>query len=66
MNVEYLSCGKVEALGYFEISHMKYNDRKVVTKRVGTSVLKIYFIWTVVEILEHVIGFQRLWDSGES
>ena len=44
MNVEYLSCGKVEALGYFEISHMKYNDRKVVTKRVGTSVLKIYFI----------------------
>ena len=55
-----LSCGKVEALGYFEISHMKYNDTKVVTKRVSTLVLEIYFIRTVVQILEHDIGFQRL------
>ena len=58
--MEMLSCGKVEALGYFEISHMKYNDTKVVTKRVSTLVLEIYFIRTVVQILEHVIGFQRL------
>ena len=61
-----LSCGKVEALGYFEILHMKYNDTKVVTKRVSTLVLEIYFIRTVVQILEHDIGFQRLWDSGKS
>ena len=55
-----LSCGKVEALGYFEILHTKYNDTKVVTKRVSTLVLEIYFIRTVVQILEHDIGFQRL------
>ena len=26
-NVEYLSCGEVEALGYFQLLHMRYDDR---------------------------------------
>ena len=25
-NVEYLSCGDVEALGYFQLSDMRYDD----------------------------------------
>ena len=29
-NVEYLSCGEVEALGYFQLSDMRYDDRNVV------------------------------------
>ena len=33
-NVECLSCGEVEALGYFQLSDMKYDERNVVTKRV--------------------------------
>ena len=33
-NVECLSCGKVEALGYFKLSHMRYDDRNAVTERV--------------------------------
>ena len=36
-NVEYLSCGEVEALGYFQLSDKKYDDRNVVTKGVSTS-----------------------------
>ena len=43
-NVEYLSCGKVEALGYFQLVDMKYNDRNVVAKRVSKTVLKLYLI----------------------
>ena len=31
-NVEYLSCGKVETLGYFQLSDMRYDDRNVVRK----------------------------------
>ena len=31
-NIEYLSCGKVEALGYFQLSDMRYDDRNVVTE----------------------------------
>ena len=43
-NVEYLSCGEVEASGYFQLSGMKYNDSNVVTKRVSTTVLQLYLI----------------------
>ena len=39
-NVEYLSCSQVEALGYLELSDMRYDDRNVVTERVGRIVLK--------------------------
>ena len=38
-NVEYLSCREVEALGYFQLSDMRYDDRNVVTERVSTTVL---------------------------
>ena len=38
-NVEYLSCGEVEALGDVQLSDMRYNDRNVVTERVSTTVL---------------------------
>ena len=43
-NVEYLSCGEVEALGYFQLSDMRYDDRNVVTQRVSTKVLQLYLI----------------------
>ena len=43
-NVEYLSCGKVEALGYFQLSDMRYDDRNVVIKRVSTTDLQLYLI----------------------
>ena len=58
INVEYLSWGEVEALGYFQLSDMRYDDRNVVTKRVSTIVLQLYLIWTPAPILEHVIEFQ--------
>ena len=54
-NVEYLSCGEVEVLGYFQLSDIIYNDRNVVTKIVNTTVLQLYLIWTPAQILEHVI-----------
>ena len=43
-NVEYLRCGEVEALGYFQLSEMRYDDRNVVIKRVSTTVLQLYLI----------------------
>ena len=36
-NVEYLSCDEVEALGYFQLSDMRYNDRNIVTEIVQQS-----------------------------
>ena len=30
---ECLSCGKVEAVGYFQLSDMTYNDRNALTKK---------------------------------
>ena len=58
-NVEYLSCGKVEALRYFQLSDMRYDDRNAGTERVSVTVLQLYLIWTPVQILEHILGFQR-------
>ena len=43
-NVEYLSCGEVEALGYFQLSDIRYNNRNVVTKWVRTTVLQFYLM----------------------
>ena len=43
-NVEHLSCGEVEALGYFQLSDMRYDDRNVVTERVSTTVRQLYLI----------------------
>ena len=54
-NVEYLSCGEVEALGYFQLLEMRYNDRNVVTARVSTTVVQLYLIWTPAQILEQII-----------
>ena len=31
----------------------------MVTERVSTTVLQLYLIWTIAQILEHVIEFQR-------
>ena len=45
-NVEYLSCGKVEALGYFQLLDMRYDKKNAVTERVSTTVLQLYLIWT--------------------
>ena len=58
-NVEYLSCGEVEAFGHFQLSYIRYDDRNVVTERVSTTVLQLYLIRTPAQILEHVIEFQR-------
>ena len=38
-NVEYLSCCRVQALGYFQLSDMRYDDRNVVTEKSITTVL---------------------------
>ena len=54
-NVEYLSCGEVEALGYFQLLEMRYNDRNVVTAKVSTTVVQLYLIWTPAQILEQII-----------
>ena len=43
-NFHYLSCGKVEALGYFQLSDMRYDDINMVTKRVSVTVLQLYLI----------------------
>ena len=54
-NIEYLSCSKVEeALGYFQLSDMRYNNRNVVTEKVSTAVLQLYLIWAPAQILEYV------------
>ena len=43
-NVEYLSCREVEALGYFQLSNMRYDDKNMVIERVNTTVLQLYLI----------------------
>ena len=57
--VEYLSCGEIEVLGYYQLSNIRYNDRNTVTERVSTAVPQLYLIWTAALILEHVKEFQR-------
>ena len=58
-NVKYLSCLKVEALRYFQLLDMRYNDRNMVTERVSITVLQLYLIWIPAQILEHVKEFLR-------
>ena len=36
-HAECLNCSEVEALGYFQLLNMKYNDRNKVTKRVRAT-----------------------------
>ena len=43
-NVECLNYGKVEALGYFQLLDMRYDDRNAVTGRVSTIVAQLYLI----------------------
>ena len=57
-NIKYLSYSEVEALGYSQLSDMKYDERNVVTKTVSTTVLELYLIWIPAHILEQVIEFQ--------
>ena len=56
-NTECSSCGEVEDLGYFQLLDMRYGDGNVVTKKVSTTVLQLYLVWTPGQILEHVIEF---------
>ena len=42
--VEYLSCGEVEALRFFQIPDMRYNDRNVLTEKARKTVLQLYLI----------------------
>ena len=58
-NVKCLSCGEVEALGYFQLFDMKNDDRNVVTEKVNKTVLQLYLISTPAKILEHIKEFQR-------
>ena len=55
--MECLSCGEVEALGHFQLSDMRYNDRNVAPERVSITVLQLYLIWTPAQILEHIVEF---------
>ena len=43
INFECLSCGKVEALGYFHLLNMRY-DSNTFTKRVSATTLQLYLI----------------------
>ena len=43
-NVECLSCGEVEALEYFQVSDMRYDDKNVVTEKISVTVLQLYLI----------------------
>ena len=43
-NVEYLSCGEVEAFGYFQLLDMRHDTRNMVTERVSTTVLQLYLV----------------------
>ena len=47
-----------DALWYFQLPDMSYDDRNMVNERVSTTVLQIYLIWTPAQILEHAIEFQ--------
>ena len=58
-SVECLSCDEIEALGHFQLSDMRYENRNVVTERVIATVLKFQLIWTPAQILEQVIVSQR-------
>ena len=40
-NVECLGWGEVEALGYFQLSDMRYNDWNVVSERVSTTLFNL-------------------------
>ena len=59
-NDECSSCSKVEALGYFQLLDMRYNDRDAATRRVSTTVLQLYLIWIPSQILEHITEFQKV------
>ena len=41
---EALMHSEVEALGYVQLSDMKYDDRNVVNQRVSTTALQLYLI----------------------
>ena len=56
-NVEYLSCGEVQALGYSRLSDMRHNDRNAVTERVSATLQQLYLIWAPAKTLENVIEF---------
>ena len=43
-SVECLSCDELEALGHFQLSDMRYENRNVVTERVIATVLKFHLI----------------------
>ena len=40
-NVEYLRCGEVEALRYFQLSDMRYNDGNVAAEKVTSTLLNL-------------------------
>ena len=62
-NVEYLSSREAEALGDFQLSNMRYDDGNMVNKKVSTTVLQLYLIWTPAQILENVT--QPAWEVFE-
>ena len=41
-NVEYLIYDKIKALGYFQLSDLRYDDRNMVAERYSATVLQIY------------------------
>ena len=55
-NVEYLSCGEVEALGYFQLSDMRYDQRNMVTEWVSATLLQLYLIGRPAHFLNTLYG----------
>ena len=56
---KYLSCSKTEALEYFQLSDIRYDDKNAVTESFSTTSLQLYLIWTTAQTLEHKIELQR-------
>ena len=60
INVEFLSWGEVEALGYFQLSDMKYDNRNMVTERVSATQPAITCSKLTIETLEQGVICSKL------
>ena len=68
-NLECLSFGGMEALGYILLSDMRPVDRNAVTERVSITVLRLYIVWTGAQIWERVsitvVQLYIIWTAAQ-
>ena len=58
-DVKCMSCGKVENLGYFQLSDMRFDNRNGVTENFSATGRQLYLFRTPAQILEYIIEFHR-------